>query len=44
MAGRHIAAGLPGPARGSLEVFRLDGRAARIRSAELRPHCLRARC
>jgi len=35
----------PRPARGSLEVFRLDGRAARIRSAdwELCPHCLRAR-
>ena len=35
----------PRPARGSPEVFRLDGRAARIRSAggELRPHCLRAR-
>ena len=35
----------PRPARGSLEVFRLDGRAARIRSAgcELRPHRLRAR-
>jgi hypothetical protein len=35
----------PRPARGSLEVFRPDGRAARIRSAdcELCPHCLRAR-
>ena len=45
MAGRHIAAGLPGPAHGSPEVFRLDGRAARIRSArcELCPHRLRAR-
>jgi hypothetical protein len=34
----------PRPARGSLEVFRLDGRAARIRSAgcELCPHRLRA--
>jgi hypothetical protein len=45
MAGRHIAADCPRPARGSLEVFRLDGRAARIRSAgcELCPHRLRAR-
>jgi hypothetical protein len=35
----------PRPARGSPEVFRLDGRAARIRSAgcERCPHCLRAR-